>query len=163
MLTTRRAIEQNKQIRIIGFDDAPFDKEGNQSVSIAGVVCSNTRFEGMVWGELEKDGLDATQCLVSLLKQSKFYPQLHAVLLDGVAFGGFNIVDLEKLNKQTELPCISVMRKPPDMPAIDRALQNFADYELRRRLLLKAGQIQQVQGFIFQSHGLSAVDAGRLL
>ncbi|MEM8675903.1 MAG: DUF99 family protein, partial [Cyanobacteria bacterium P01_G01_bin.67] len=43
-------IRQQKQIRVIGFDDAPFERGQTEKVNLAGIVCANTRFEGMVWG-----------------------------------------------------------------------------------------------------------------
>ena len=62
---------------------------------LVGAVCSGTRFEGMVFGRVRKDGWNATREIVRLLEGGKFLPQLHLVLLDGIAFGGFNVVDLE--------------------------------------------------------------------
>lgn len=47
---------QKKQIRAIGFDDAPFKRHQQEKVNIAGVICTNTLFEGMVWGKIEADG-----------------------------------------------------------------------------------------------------------
>ncbi|XWK86240.1 MAG: hypothetical protein U7127_18705 [Phormidium sp.] len=40
----------NRTIRVIGFDDAPFQRRRGSRVPISGIVCANTRFEGMVWG-----------------------------------------------------------------------------------------------------------------
>ncbi len=57
----------NRVIRVIGFDDAPFIRNAGGSVSIAGVVCAGTRFEGMVWGQVEQDGWDATDVILELL------------------------------------------------------------------------------------------------
>lgn len=73
-----------KTIHVIGFDDASFKKERASPVKIAGVVCSGTRFEGMLWGEVKKDGTDATEVLVKLLQGSKFYEQINVVLIDGL-------------------------------------------------------------------------------
>jgi hypothetical protein len=62
-----------RKIRAIGFDDAPFNRHGNDSVYIAGVVCAETRFEGMVWGEIQQDGWDATDTICNLLTDGKFF------------------------------------------------------------------------------------------
>ena len=147
------AINNNKNIRVIGFDDAPFSRERGSEVNIVGSVCSNTRFEGMLWGSTTRDGDDATDSLLQVLMQSKFKDQLHAILIDGLAFGGFNIVDLERLAKETQLPCVAVMRKHPDLEKIDEALTHFMDYERRAALIKKAGDIYDMQGFIFQIKG----------
>ncbi|MGH1543314.1 MAG: DUF99 family protein [Arenicella sp.] len=157
------AIRLNKRLRIIGFDDAPFSKQRDTDVNVSGIVCSNTRFEGMVWGKLSKDGTEATSCITQLVTQNKFHSQLHAVLLDGIAFGGFNIVDLLALAHDTQLPCIAVMRRHPDLQAVDKALRNFDDYEYRRELIHKAGEIEQYSGFVFQCRGIEPELAGILL
>lgn len=146
-------LRNNKKVRVIGFDDAPFAHRKRQPVNVAGVVCSNTRFEGMLWGEVEQDGLDSTAVLTRLLLESKFVEQLHLVLLDGIALGGFNIIDLPALSAGVELPCVAVMRKRPDLDAIDRALKNLPDYGIRKALLDKAGEIHQIDGFVFQVCG----------
>lgn len=153
----------NRQIRVIGFDDAPFQNERGSPVKVSSIVCSNTRFEGMLWGEASKDGDDATETLSRLLKTSKFYEQVNVVLTDGIALGGFNIIDLPLLAEQLQKPCIAVMRKPPDLEAIDRALQNFSDYRQRRETLLKAGEIHSRGVFHYQSCGCTADTAARVL
>lgn len=163
MNSVKEAIRLNKQLRIIGFDDSPFTKQGDEIVNISGIVCSNTRFEGMLWGEVTRDGRDATECLIDLVSKSKFQSQLHAVLIDGIAFGGFNIIDLPMLSDALALPCIAVMRKPPDMNAIDKALRNFSDYSFRVDLIKKAGEIHHHAPFYFQCSGIDYKSAGQLL
>jgi len=163
MKTTLEAIRLNKQLRVIGFDDAPFSKQNDSCVNVSGIVCSNTRFEGMVWGEVKRDGNDSTERLIDLVKKNKFHSQLHAVLIDGIAFGGFNVVDLPALSKALSLPCIVVMRKMPDLVAVNKALQNFSDYQSRIALVRKAGEIFNHSSFYFQCSGIDAENAGMIL
>ena len=163
MKSISEIIRLNKQIRVMGFDDSPFSKTEDTSVNILGIVCSNTRFEGMVWGEIERDGTDATERLVKLVSQHKFYDQLHAVLIDGLAFGGFNLLNLPLLSEKISLPCIAVMRKMPDLESIDKALQNFSDYKTRIRLIEMAGEIFHYEPFYYQCAGIDSKDAAMLL
>ena len=100
-------VKQKRNIRAIGFDDAPFHRHQSRKVYISGIVCANTRFEGMVWGEVEQDGWDATDVICQLLIGGKFLPQLHLVLLDGIGFGGFNLIDLPLLAAKLQLPCVN--------------------------------------------------------
>lgn len=152
-----------KTIRVIGFDDAPFQKEAGSPVRIAGVVCSDTRFEGMLWGEVTKDGTDATEVLVKLLQDSKFYEQVNIVLIDGIAVGGFNIIDLPGLSDELNRPCLAVMRKYPDLQAVNKALMNFSDYQQRKQLLDNAGKIYSHHNFYYQVSGCDPYTAANVL
>lgn len=153
MKSIKKLILQDLRIRVIGFDDAPFKSRRNSPVNIAGVVCSGTRFEGMLWGEVRKDGSDATDVVADLLMKSKFHDQVHMVLIDGLAFGGFNLVDLPELAHRLHRPCVAVMRRPPDIPAIKKALMHFEDHERRISVLEKAGEIYEKENFCFQVIG----------
>jgi endonuclease V-like protein UPF0215 family len=143
----------DRTIKVIGFDDAPFSRTSGSLVSIAGVVCGGTRFEGMVWGKVLPDGLDATEAICQLLLGGKFLPQLHLVLLDGIAFGGFNIIDLPKLASRLQIPCVAVMRRQPDLAAVEKALAHLSDSEYRLELLRRAGKIYAFEPFYFQVCG----------
>ncbi len=143
----------NRVVRAIGFDDAPFVRRRGGRVRIAGVVCAGTRFEGLVFGSARQDGWGATDELCRLLIGGKFLPQLHLVLLDGLAFGGFNLVDLEALAARLQRPCVAVMRRPPDLAAVERALRRLPRAERRLSLLRRAGTIHVRPPFAFQVRG----------
>ncbi len=146
-------IRQKRKIRAIGFDDAPFVRHQPEKVPILGIVCAQTRFEGMVWGEIQPDGWDATEVICQLLIGGKFLPQLHLVLLDGIGFGGFNLVDLPSLAARLQLPCVAVMRKFPNLTKMTEALSRLPDRDKRLQLLQKAGKIYHYPPFYFQVCG----------
>lgn len=152
-----------KRLRVIGFDDAPFPRRARVRVHVAGVVCAGTRFEGMLWGTTRRDGFGATDLLLRQLLPSKYLPQLHLVLLDGIAFGGLNVVDLPKLAARLEKPCIAVMRREPNLAAMEGAIRALPAPERRLRLLERAGPIHRRGPFVFQVHGLSPDDAHEAL
>ncbi|NDJ16342.1 DUF99 family protein [Myxacorys almedinensis] len=156
-------IEQRRTIRVIGFDDAPFVRRTPDPVAIAGVVCGGTRFEGMVWGNLQADGWNATETITNLLIKSKFLPQLHLVLLDGISFGGFNVVDLPALSRGLNLPCISVMRRQPNLSKVEYALRRLPDSERRWAIVQRAGTIYQTPPFVFQVCGATPAIAAQAL
>lgn len=143
----------NRVIRVIGFDDAPFIRHAGGKVSLAGVVCAGTRFEGMVWGQIEQDGWDATDVILKLLLPGKFLPQLHIVLLDGIGFGGFNIIDLPRLSEELKIPCVAVMRRMPKLAAIEQAMRRLPQPEKRLERLYRAGTIHAHPPFFFQVCG----------
>lgn len=149
------ALRAHKTLRVIGFDDAPFDPD-DAHVNLSGVVCAQTRFEGMLWGQAQRDGADATEAIAAMCLQSKFHAQAHVILIDGLAVGGFNLVDLPALADAVDRPCVAVMRRPPDMPAIHRALARFSDAERRLRLVARAGPVHRAEPFCFQVMGAPA-------
>lgn len=143
----------NRVIRVIGFDDAPFKRGITENVAIAGVVCGGTRLEGMVWGTVQPDGWDATDTICQLLIGGKFLPQLHLVLIDGIGFGGFNLVDLPLLASRLQLPCVSVMRRLPNLAAVEIALRRLPHPEQRLEVLKRAGRVYAYPPFFFQVCG----------
>lgn len=138
-----------KAVRVIGFDDAPFARS-DAEVNIAGVVCSNTRFEGMLWGTVGRDGLDATEVIIAMLRRSKYHPQLHAVLLDGIAGGGLNVVDLPLLSQELALPCIAVMRKEPDLEAMIAVVKRLPHADQREMDDALAGVLVRKQSDLWR-------------
>ncbi len=154
---------EGRTLRAVGFDDAPFERAHRGDVGIAGVVCAGTRFEGLVWGRVRRDGWNATPALVRLLAGGKFLPQLHLVLLDGIAFGGFNVVDLAALAEALGRPCVAVMRRPPDVAAVERALRHLPRPDRRLEVLRRAGPVHRAGGFVFQVRGAEPGPTARAL
>ncbi|MBD3882199.1 DUF99 family protein [Phormidium tenue FACHB-886] len=153
----------NRTIRVIGFDDAPFVRRAADPVAVAGVICAGTRFEGMLWGQVQADGWDATETLATMLLKSKFLPQLHLVLLDGISMAGFNIIDLPQLAATIARPCVAVMRRMPKMSAIEHALQRIAEPQKRLELMQKAGEIHAAPPFYFQVSGADPLVTAQVL
>lgn len=49
---------------VIGFDDAPFDRNTWDKVRIVGTVYAGPRLDGVLIGEIERDGFDAARELI---------------------------------------------------------------------------------------------------
>ena len=107
---------------VIGFDDAPFPPNYRGKVTVVGTVFARLRFTGMLVNEVDKDGDDAAEQLVRLVSGSKFFENIHLIMLQGIALGGFNVVDVHYLHTQLDLPVVVVARRPPDFDAIRQAL-----------------------------------------
>lgn len=153
MKSLQEVLRLERQIRAVGFDDAPFSRAAGSPVNVSGVVCSGTRFEGLLWGEATKDGLDATDTVCDMLLGSKFHEQVHVVLLDGITFGGFNFVDLPVLAERLDRPCVAVMRREPDLDAIRAILPRLSHTDERIARMERAGPIHAIGGFVFQVIG----------
>lgn len=152
-----------KTVRVIGFDDGPFEKKRGARVPLVGVVCAGTRFEGMVFGRVIHDGFGATDEIIRLLADGKFLPQVHLVLLDGIAVGGFNVIDLPRLAEALDRPCVTVMRKHPDLAAVERVLGALSQPARRLATLRRAGPIHAAPPFHFQVQGAKPDEIARLL
>jgi endonuclease V-like protein UPF0215 family len=131
-----------KQVRLLGIDDAPFSFDDVLSSIIGVVMRGGSYIEGVLRDQIEIDGDDATQKISAMILNTRHKTQLRAVLLDGVAVGGFNVVDIEALHVSTGIPVITVTRDAPDLDAIQRALQNNFDDWKRRWDLLTRGTLQ---------------------
>ncbi len=84
--------------RTLGIDDAPSRRGERGNVLVVGAVYRGGHtFEGLLSTTVRRDGANATTKLIRMIRPSKFYRQLDAILLDGIALGGFNVVDLDRL------------------------------------------------------------------
>ena len=131
------------QIRILGIDDSPFSKLDHraQVLVVAPVFRGGQYMDGLLSTTVTADGLDATKHLINMINKSRNKEQLKLIMLDGIALGGFNIVDIQELHKRTTLPVIVVIRHKPDIEAIKKALKNLPNRVQREQLLKKAGPI----------------------
>jgi len=143
-----------KLLRVLAIDDGFFSPKKKGSAIIVGVVSRlDSRVEGILSSSVKVDGLDSTRKIISLLQKSKFKTQANFLILDGLNFAGFNIADLEKLNKELGIPAIAVMRRKPNMKKIEMALSNFKDSKKRLALIQKAGPILKAKKVCFQFSG----------
>ena len=86
-----------------------------------------------------------SESLKKMIRNSRHRKQLRAVLLDGVALGGFNVVDIEEIYNDTALPVITITRDKPDFEKIRKALQkNFDDWKERWNLINR-GKLYEIE------------------
>ncbi len=132
-----------KEIRLLGIDDVPF-KFKDKKVTIIGVVMRGGKYiEGVLKKEVTTDGLDSTDKCIEMVNKTRHKTQIKAILLDGIALGGFNIVDIEKLYSKTDIPVITITRDKPDNQKIKDALKkHFSDWEKRLYLIEKGNMIK---------------------
>jgi endonuclease V-like protein UPF0215 family len=95
--------------------------------------------------QVEIDGLDATEKIAKMIMNSPHYEQVRVIMLDGVTFAGFNIVDIKELYGKTGLPVITVTREKPNFEDIKKALKNLPAHKKRWEAMKNAGEIFQVQ------------------
>jgi len=151
-------------VKVVGFDDGPFDRASRGDVLVVGAIYRGGDFlEGMVTTRVRRDGRNSTDRLVAALTGSRYFPQLHYLMLDGIAFAGFNVVDIGRLHGETGLPVLVVVRRRPDMKAVRRAVTALPGGDGRWRLIEAAGAVEPCRGLFIQRSGLELDEAEGLL
>jgi endonuclease V-like protein UPF0215 family len=148
----------------IGIDDASFDRAHRGDVPIVGAVMTRTRLDGVLIDRVRRDGANATAGIAAMIRRSPFREHLQAILLNGIALAGFNVVDLRRLNEDLALPVLVVARREPDLAAIERALRRRVSGGARKwSLIVRAGPMEPMCGVWVQRAGLSPSAAERLI
>jgi endonuclease V-like protein UPF0215 family len=146
VLLPKRFRSIKREIRVLGIDDGVFVPRTRGTVDVVGVVYrGGCWFEGVMRTEINIDGLDATEKIAEMIESSPYYGEIRVVVLDGVTFAGFNVVDISRLSRRVDLPVISVVREKPDLEEIRNALKNLPDFEIRWRAMENAGKIFEVE------------------
>jgi hypothetical protein len=134
------------EIRILGFDDAPFVPRSQGKTIVIGVITRGGKYpDGIIKTEVTIDGMDATETLSNVVNKSKHKQQLQAIMLNGITMAGFNVVNIYKFYKHTNLPIIAINRKNPNLERIRKALKNFSDFNERWEAIKAAGKISRVE------------------
>ena len=133
-----------REIRILGIDDSALLSE--EIMIVGAIFRGGDWMDGVLRSDITKDGLDATDIICSMITKSKHYGQIRAVMLDGITYAGFNVVDIHKIYMQTGIPVIVVMRSKPDFEKIKSALKYFPDGEERWAIIKRAGEIEEIPG-----------------
>lgn len=152
---------------MLGIDDGPFVK-GQSTVPLVGVlVCPPNYVEGVILSECNVDGDDADRAIIGMVNGSRFREQVRAIMIDGAALGGFNVVDIKALSKTLGMPVMTVSRDDPDMTSIASALKaHFPDWERRFKIIEenKVRAVELPEGRVFiASAGLEERDADALV
>lgn len=160
-----RIIKQ--EIRILGVDDAPFTPHSQDPVMVVGTVFrAGAWLDGVLRTDIRVDGTDATEKIVKMVNASRHRDQIGVIMLDGVTFGGFNVVNIQRIFLETGIPVVVVTRKQPNFEKIKRALKNFTDWEDRWENVLAAGEVHRVkneESIHIQISGIDLEDAKEIV
>lgn len=149
---------------VIGFDDAPFPPNHRGNVRVVGAVYSGLRLEGVLSGKVRRDGVNATRTLIELVSQSRFHPHIQAIMIQGIAFAGFNVVDLKRLNKELQTAVMAIIRRAPNMEIIQKALlNNVRGGRAKWARIKRGGPVEPAAGVYVQRVGISREAARELI
>lgn len=148
---------------VVGFDDAPFDPAHRADVRVVGAVFARTRLDGVVAGKVRRDGVNATDTLIALVAGSKFRGHVRAVLLQGIALAGFNVVDIHRLAETLGVPVVVAVRRQPRMALVEAALQRTPGGARKSRLIAAAGPSERLGSLWVQHVGIDRAQTAAML
>ncbi|MCA9554100.1 MAG: DUF99 family protein [Myxococcales bacterium] len=149
---------------VIGFDDAPFPREHRGDVRLVGTVCSRTRLDGVLSSRVRRDGRNSTETMIAMIEGSAFAAHVQAVLLQGIAVAGFNVVDVHALHEALGRPVLVVARRQPNLTKIKRTLlQSIPGGARKWRLIERLGDMEPLRQVYVQRVGLDRTQARNLL
>ncbi len=158
------------QIRILGFDDGPFSKRQKNCIVIGVAFRGSEQLDGVLKTNVKVDGFDATDKIALAVNRTK-HRDKRIVMLDGITYAGFNVVDIKKLSENTNLPVIAVMRKYPKIDEFISAMKKLEGFDKRMEAVKNAGKIYsttvknktQKGKLYFQKSGISISDAKKVI
>jgi len=131
--------------RVVGVEDGGFSRKlpgcGVQKALFVGVLLRGEWINDFKADMITVDGLDATEKLISMLRHWSF----DAVMLAGVSFAGFNLVDPTIVSEEFNTPVIVISRTKPNNIAVKNALRkHFEDWRVRWIVFEKLGSVYEV-------------------
>ncbi len=158
------------EIRVLGVDDGVFTPHVKGLVPVVGVVFRGGYWlDGVMHTKVEVDGFDATEKIASMIINSPHHKQLRVIMLNGITFAGFNVVNIKELNAEIKLPVIVVTREKPNFTEIREALKNLPESEERWKIMKSAGKMFEVstrsenEKVYMQTSGILEEDARKIL
>ena len=129
-----------QQIRVLGIDDSPFTF-GQGSVLVVGVLVRVPNYlESVMKTDVAIDGMDSTERIIEMVAKSRYKEQIKAILVDGIAVAGLNVIDIQALHSAFGIPVLTVTRDEPDLVKIKSALmEHFSDWRERYALVVRHG------------------------
>lgn len=130
-------------MRLAGVEDGSF-YSFSRKLRVFTVLCcvgmTHDRIDCIRLSYIEVDGFDATEKLSEMLCGL----DVEAVILGGITFAGFNIVDPPAILHDTGIPVIVYSGKRPDSLSMLSALKkHFKDWDRRWGIIERLGPIHQ--------------------
>ena len=128
--------------RVVGVEDGGFSREADvQKALLVSVFLHGVSIIDFQMTDIEVDGLDATEKFSCMLRRWSF----DSVILAGVSYAGFNLIDPNVVFEEFGKPVIVVARTKPNCKAVKGALlRHFEDWETRWAVVEKLGPVYEI-------------------
>ena len=125
--------------RLVGVEDGSFDAFlPGQTTLLCAVCMAGDRVEWVRLGRVKVDGREVTSVLLSMLRGERF----DALILGGISFAGFDVVDPQVLHREFGAPVVVYSPELPNSSSMLAALKvNFPDWEERWAPINKIGDV----------------------
>lgn len=137
-----------EEVRILGVDDARFDRNRDEWTRLIGVIHRGGKWiEGCLQIPIRVDGDDVTKQLTEMVKTSSHYEQLRVIMTSDTIFGGVNVLNIHQVFQNTGLPVIAISETKPNMTRVKKALQrlDYNSWEQKLAILEESGPIHSVR------------------
>jgi endonuclease V-like protein UPF0215 family len=129
-----------QKLRIVGVEDGSFQKNVTANALLVSVLVTGSKIEHVKVFRITVDGLDATERLSANIRDWTF----DVLLLSGISFAGFNLIDPLKISEAFGKPIIIVSRTEPNNKAVKKALRaHFEDWKTRWAVIEKLGPVHK--------------------
>jgi endonuclease V-like protein UPF0215 family len=133
-----------QQIRVLGIDDSPFEFGTGNALVVGALVRIPNYIEGVMKTEVVVDGTDSTEKIVEMVSESRYREQIKSILIDGIALAGFNLIDIELVHAELEIPILTITRDRPDLDRMKSALMKHFDDWRQRYDLIARRELRQI-------------------
>lgn len=150
----------NKDTRIFAFDDSPFSRNDEYTSLIGVIMRKDLYLESILKEKIRVDGLDVTEKILKAIKKKG--SGVRVILVQGTTFGGFNILDMGSLFRETGICVINVVDHEPDLDAIKNALRkHFPDWQSRFKIFKK--DFTKLGSLYLQTEGINEETAYKFI
>jgi len=129
---------------VIGVEDGSFKNfdRKNDSVILCCVLMDNYKILKVFLSRIQVDGMDVTSKLLNMIDDIED----STIILGGVTFAGFNIIDPRKIFEEKHSPVIIYSsRKPNSEKILDALKKHFEDWDKRWGILQSLGNIYEFE------------------
>lgn len=153
---------------IIAIDDGYFPAIKKGKTTIASVLWYNFTPARITVEYIDIDGSNGTDVALKILRDFDVCRHSTVVILDGIAYAGFNYIDPDTLRETCKVNYIVFFYRPLDIEKVRSALQkNFIDWEKRFEVFKRAQEnakvIHTFRGKAFVYTNLQPMEAHRIL
>lgn len=128
-------------IQVVAIDDQ-LHQRSDATTKLAFVFCAGTVIEKVLSAEIDVDGMNSTETIITTL--TPFKDQFRLILLHGITVGGLNIVDIEAVHEALGHPVIAVTENQPEGDTIFDAIKHAPREPEHRTMIEKAGPMHVV-------------------